>query len=199
MKKSLVVLLIALAIVALFVGCKAPEVNYEVGGKGPAGGYIFYDCDADNTEDGGAGEDGLKSSECGWRFLEAAPEDLSRKYAWGPNDATTYNTKTGIGEGQNNTNILKDKEIDKFPAAQACVQYKGGGFTDWFLPSRDELKAMYTNLTKEDKGGKWQDYGNWSSSEGDYADAYYVIMSTGSAIDYTRSVDYYVRPVRAFK
>ena len=46
---------------------------YKVGDKGPAGGIICYDCDADN-EDGNA--DGLKSSECGWRYLEAAPADL---------------------------------------------------------------------------------------------------------------------------
>ena len=41
--------------------------------KGPAGGYVFYDCDADN-DTGNA--DGLISSECGWRYLEAAPNDL---------------------------------------------------------------------------------------------------------------------------
>ena len=197
MKKNLVVLLIALAIVTLVVGCKDPEVNYEVGGKGPAGGYIFYDCDADNTEDGGAGKDGLKSSECGWRFLEAAPEDLSRTYTWGPNDQTTYGTKTGIGEGQENTNILKTSGIEKFPAAKACTEYRGGGFTDWFLPSLDEVKAMYTNLTKEGKG-TWQER-YWSSSEytSNTGKSYYVY--NGAELDYSRIVEYYVRPVRAFK
>ena len=46
---------------------------FLVGMKGPAGGYVFYDCDADN-DSGNA--DGLISSECGWRYLEAAPNDL---------------------------------------------------------------------------------------------------------------------------
>ena len=40
---------------------------------GPAGGYVFYDCDADNDK---GNADGLISSECGWRYLEAAPNDL---------------------------------------------------------------------------------------------------------------------------
>ena len=44
-----------------------------VGFIGTAGGYVFYDCDADN-ESGNA--DGLISSECGWRYLEAAPADV---------------------------------------------------------------------------------------------------------------------------
>lgn len=37
------------------------------------GGYVFYDCDADN-EIGNA--DGLESSICGWRYLVAAPSNL---------------------------------------------------------------------------------------------------------------------------
>ena len=47
--------------------------EYEVGDKGPSGGYIFYDCDADNDT---GNNDGLISSECGWRYLETAPADL---------------------------------------------------------------------------------------------------------------------------
>ena len=44
-----------------------------VGHKGEAGGIIFYDCDADNEV---GNPDGLKSVECGWRYLEAAPSDI---------------------------------------------------------------------------------------------------------------------------
>lgn len=58
------------------------EVNWDNGEKetlgkiGPAGGYIFYDCDADNTVQDPDGADNLLSKVCGWRYLEAAPNDL---------------------------------------------------------------------------------------------------------------------------
>ena len=50
---------------------KCPIPNYNIGDTGPAGGFIFYDCDADNDETNeGAGPDGLKSDICGWRYME---------------------------------------------------------------------------------------------------------------------------------
>ena len=39
-------------------------------------GWIYYDCDFDNTLEDPDGEDDLKSDICGWRFLVAAPADL---------------------------------------------------------------------------------------------------------------------------
>ena len=45
------------------------------------GGYIFYDCDEDN-EIGNA--DGLISTECGWRYLEVAPnKTISERCCFG--------------------------------------------------------------------------------------------------------------------
>jgi len=46
------------------------EVDCAVGSRGPAGGYIFYDVDADNDD---FDNDGLVSWECGYRYLETAP------------------------------------------------------------------------------------------------------------------------------
>lgn len=79
--------LIILALSVLFVLCvlscdgsvyssvvdSTTETTYAVGDKGPAGGIVFYDCDADN---GNEENDGLESSVCGWRYLEAAPANL---------------------------------------------------------------------------------------------------------------------------
>ena len=46
------------------------EVDCTIGSKGPTGGLIFYDVDADNND---FDNDGLVSCKCGYRYLEAAP------------------------------------------------------------------------------------------------------------------------------
>lgn len=94
-----------------------------VGHKGEAGGIIFYDCDADNEV---GNPDGLKSSECGWRYLEAAPKDIeingSDRFIFGcfkkaPEDDNRFVsgyikydksncTGTAVGTGKKNTELL---------------------------------------------------------------------------------------------
>lgn len=104
-----------------------------LGAVGQAGGIIFYDCDADN-DSGNA--DGLISTECGWRYLEAAPTDVSADgaiygfyrppYSWPAyvNDSTEFYeegtsdendgkcTGTALGTGKANTLKLVDKMGD---------------------------------------------------------------------------------------
>ena len=81
---------------------------YVIGDIGPAGGFVFYDCDADNDL---GNADGLTSSECGWRYLEAAPTDLGGVYPFGyyrsSSGSNLYvGTKTAIGTGKANTEAL---------------------------------------------------------------------------------------------
>ena len=132
----------------------------EIGDRGPAGGWIFYDCDEDNST---GNADGLISSECGWRYLEAAPSDIG-DYAFGyyMPDGTNYivvGTAEAIGAGRNNTERLveyMDIEGKAYSgswgattveyAAKKCLDYSYGGYDDWFLPSKDELCEMFKAL-----------------------------------------------------
>ena len=161
------------------------KVLYKVGEKGPAGGWVFYD-------------KGRYSD--GWRYLEAAPSDLSSKYVWG--DDGKFSTSTGIGTGKKNTEIIASKSTSRTKnAAKACLDYKVNGYDDWFLPSKDELNLMYINL-KQKKLGGFADSDYWSSSE--YStDSYYAWLqyfSSGNQYYYGYGRDYNsrVRPVRAF-
>ena len=179
--------------------CGFDRNQYHVGDIGPAGGYIFYDCDADNDS---GNKDGLKSSECGWRFLEAAPYDVgSTNYPWG-DDVYKLGTDTAIGKGKSNTTIIllnASKTINP-NAAIACNDYKCKEFDDWFLPSRDELNQMYVNLRKKGLGGFANDSYYWSSSEcdNDPNGAWRQNGNGGFQYNYNRFNNSRVRPVRAF-
>lgn len=172
--------------------------SFRIGSRGPAGGYVFYDCDADN-ESGNA--DGLKSSECGWRYLEAAPEDLLVECVWG--DDGFFGTKDGIGEGKNNTDIIVKYASKDRPnnAATVCRNYSQGGYSDWFLPSTDELMKL-TNKKISKRIGNMK-YMYWTSTEADYRQAVkgYQSGDYGLVSPSERGGDLAiaVHPIRAFK
>lgn len=173
---------------------KSVNLSFVVGQRGPSGGYVFYDCDADN-ETGNA--DGLISSECGWRFLEAASEDHNFNYIlFGyyrtekngenlfVNGTTVYNadncTRTAIGTGESNTKLIVNamgEETysgasgvgqERNYAAKLCADLEfevdGVVFDDWFLPSKDELNLMWSVLY-EAGVGDFTEWEYWSSSE----------------------------------
>lgn len=230
MKKVFLLLILSLFIVFLFVGCKKePEAQgLKVGTKSPYGGFIFYDCDADN-DSGNA--DGLISSECGWRYLEAAPIDFFFisgssyvvTYGFGycrtsaESSNTEVGTKTAIGTGKENTSKLHSsmgekayeaktgsKKLDYY-AASVCEGFSTTGddgleYDGWFLPSKDELNLMYTNLYEKGLGPSFSNSNYyWSSSEYDGTQAWCQDFNTGKQYIYTRDYTYLVRLVRAFK
>ena len=176
--------------------CGFDSNQYRVGEKGPSGGYVFYDCDADNNW---GNKDGLKSSECGWRFLEAAPSDLNWTYAWG--DEGSIDTSEEIGTGKTNTGIIAIKNTYR-TAARACLDYSENGYDDWFLPSYKELLQMDKNLYKKGLGGLATGFGvsYWSSSDyGGFIEFASRVKFGDSTTQYNfRFVEYNVRPVRYF-
>jgi len=176
--------------------------GYEVGDTGPSGGYIVYDCDAYN-DSGNA--DKLNSSECGWRFLEAAKEDLSSTVIFGVySENHTYGTKYDIGTGKKNTEILlKNRNKTYKPLSDYVWDKEIDGYSDWFVPSRDELNLLYVNLYMKGLGNfKADNY--WTSSEyfangeSDYYKAYSQDFKNGRQNGQQRDQYDYVRPVRYF-
>ena len=142
--------------------------TYLVGMNGPAGGYIFYDCDADNTVENPCGPDGLRSDICGWRFLETTKCLISTYFGvfYDENEeAVILGTKKEIGTGKSNTKLLveatKKYKIkncydsteyisDESKLAAVYIDnYELNGYNDWFLPSYDELYAIYDAWFKD--------------------------------------------------
>jgi hypothetical protein len=131
-----------------------PSGIYALRDIGPAGGYIFYD---------------KGSYSNGWRYLEAAPASTEWTHKeWGGWGTLIGGTETGIGIGQSNTTKIVtwlNSHSETGKAAQLCDALVYGGYSDWFLPSLDELNLMYENLIIFGVGGFPASGDYWSSSE----------------------------------
>ncbi|MBK7172309.1 MAG: DUF1566 domain-containing protein [Bacteroidales bacterium] len=106
-------------------------------------------------------------------------------------------TNTGIGSGQTNTRSLVDRLGNDYYAAKYCDDLVLNGFDDWFLPSRDELGLMYTNL-KINGLGNFTKLNYWSSSECDYLSAYTQYFNSGLQSCNNKLHSYSIRAVRIF-
>ena len=135
---------------------RSEKIEYNVGDTGPAGGLVFYINPNHETD--------------GWRYLEAAPSDCpgndnSDRIQWGNICwRTTCATTTAIGTGKANTQKIVNIQGKGSYAAKLCCGLTLNGFSDWFLPSKDELNLMYENLHLHLLGGFASDL-YWSSSE----------------------------------
>ena len=130
--------------------------EYQPGDVGPAGGLIFY-VNSNYAADG-------------WRYLEAAPFDQSAGAKWGCFRHPIQGARgTAIGTGKQNTaDIIA--ACNEETAASLCANARINGVTGWFLPSRDELALMYTNLVAKgasDFGthGVRDNFSYWASTQ----------------------------------
>ena len=160
---------------------------YALRDTGPAGGHIFYD-------KGGYSD--------GWRYLEAAP--VSTEWTgiqWGSYGNVIRGTLTDIRAGQSNTTAIVtwlDSHSETGRAAQRCNELIIDGYSDWFLPSKDELNLMYENLKVHEVGGFAGGDPYWSSSEKGAHDAWDQYFDFGfQGYDY-KYYAFRVRAVRAF-
>ena len=156
---------------------------YAIGDTGPGGGKVFYV--AGNT------------------YLEAAPSNWSGgtdpglTWSTGGNQTTVVSgaDNSAIGGGfQNTVDIVNQAgNVTASSAAVRARNYTGGGMTDWFLPSKDELAALYAQRTTT---GIPTGVVYWSSSELSSTNAWLLwdngVFVTNAGKDWTGRV----RPIR---
>lgn len=119
--------------------CK-PDGPCGVGDTGPGGGIVVYDA----------------GSKQAWgRYLEVAPvgwagSAADPQKAWCPASSSMYGTNIGtsrdLGDGKSNTAAII-KACGTETSAGIAAAYRGGGKSDWFLPSMNELYQVWSERT----------------------------------------------------
>ncbi len=108
---------------------------------------------------------------------------------------------TAIGTGLTNTNaIVTQNGAGSTYAAGLCDAYTNtdtgtGVYSDWYLPSKDELNQLFINRVAVG-GFASDDYR--SSSENDYRHAWYQYFNYGNQSSSPKENPLYVRAVRSF-
>lgn len=138
--------------------------------------------------------------------LIAATEDQSLEIVWisgGSTQSTSVpgGTGTALGTGSSNTdNIIAqavaagNNTLTSYAAGLARA-HNGGGYNDWYLPSKDELNKLYLNRVAI---GGFADANYWSSSEYDANNACSQLFVSGGQYDNYKTYNFRVRAVRAF-
>jgi hypothetical protein len=162
------------------------------------GGVIFYLFEAGDT--------GYVAGET--HGLIAAVADQSSGIRWYKGSySATGAIATAIGTGSANTDaiITEQGATETSYAAGLARAYTGGGYTDWFLPSKDELIKMYLkkgdiNTTALANGGSnFATVYYWSSTEAGKYDAWIKFFSNANSQGFgDKSFTYNVRAIRAF-
>ena len=188
-----------------------------------------YDCEGNSTEYfvGTEVEGGIVFyvDETGQHGLVAAMEDLTdgatdplgygynyKGYEWGCNgDNVNGADGQAIGTGYQNTLDIINQgcstENGGITAAQAALNAEINGYSDWYLPSKDELKEMYNTIgnggSEGSIGGFVDDgWSYWSSSETSSEKNNYgswgVSFDHGSTNSLSKDHSFRVRVIRAF-
>jgi hypothetical protein len=128
--------------------------------------------------------------------LIAAPSDQSTGAQWG-----CYGTEisgadlAAIGTGNQNTIDIMNGCSEAGIAARLCGDLVLGGYSDWYLPSVDELNKLYLNRVAI--GGFAGSY-YWSSTESNLNDAWRQHFNDGFQVINYKLNALNVRAVRAF-
>lgn len=115
-------------------------------------------------------------------------------------EVNVLGTLAALGTGKTNTDlIIATKGSGTYFSAGLAKSYSNDGYTDWFLPSKEELEKILANhesLTGFDVQ-LFNTY--WSSTQGFYIDqAWTVNFQTGTSLAESKANFTRVRPVRYF-
>lgn len=105
---------------------------------------------------------------------------------------------TSIDAGGGNTSTIVSSCSDAGIAAKVCANLSLGGYSDWFLPSKNELSLLYQNKTVL---GGFANAWYWSSSQdinNPFNAAWAIDFTDGTTSAWNKGSSFKVRAIRRF-
>lgn len=128
-------------------------------------------------------------------FIDAG-SDQAAAVVWGCQGTNLTGAQgTAIGTGSQNTIDIEAGCATVGTPADICANLVSGGYSDWYLPSNDELWQIYANRVAIG-GISYVNY--WSSSEVDATNAYRIRFDSGTSTSILKNTTCAVRAIRSF-
>ena len=137
--------------------------------------------------------------------LIAATSDIpsSAYRVFGCRGGYSSGTNTALGTGAANTTALIAGCSETSTAAKLARAVRDGGYSDWYLPSKDELNKLYEN---KNLVGNFINWPNWYWSSSEVPDptwpvsynAWYQDLSDGSQSNDDKNGQKGIRAIRSF-
>ena len=135
--------------------------------------------------------------------LIASISDIGQGSPWSSASTTVVCKALGVNllQGISNTDsIIKYNPSPTTTAAAIAKAHRGGNYSDWYLPNKNELNKLYIGRIAI---GNFATGGYWSSSEFDATNSYkfhawYQNFNSGSPDVSLKNAVGYVRAIRAF-
>ena len=124
------------------------------------------------------------------------PIEYDNGLLWGPNIDYSLINSTEIGEGFHNTNEIYNLTLGQSNVMNAIRTYNINGYTDWFLPSKDEFLCIYQNISLLQNYFGLFNY--WTSSQYDINNAMSIDINTGIISNHVKSSPYFSKAIRYF-
>jgi hypothetical protein len=143
-------------------------------------------------------------TDSGFAYITAAA-DQSSSAPWGCEGVLIAGLSGEIGKGAANTAAIVSGCATAGISARLADQLVLNGFSDWFLPSLEELAEVYTELASAGLGS-FASHTYWSSTQDDAGHAFTVNMNNGNqgthnkdntSNRYTRAMRRFLLPVTA--
>lgn len=127
--------------------------------------------------------------------LIAAPSNNSTGAEFWSNGFTiTGAVGTAIGTGNNNTMLIVANQGPGTYSAQGCADLVVNGFSDWYLPSKDELDKLFLNKTAIGMDNNRY----YSSSEVNVGNVWVQIFFDGGQVSFSKMAGASARAIRSF-